>query len=90
MKKIVGKDKSQKLAEKISQFNNLPDVCSACLLPFDKTSKEMALTWNVIVKNSDTVRLYCPSCWSQAKSLVEEFKERVTTRNKENENTKII
>jgi hypothetical protein len=76
MERKMGKENSQKLAEKIFQFDKLPDECSACSLPFDKKSKEMARTWNVVVQDTDTVRLYCPKCWAFAKELIQEFKER--------------
>ncbi len=76
MEKKVGKENSQKLAEKIFQFDKLPDECLTCLKPYDKKSKQMAQTWNVVVANSDTVRLYCPDCWATAKQIIEDFKSR--------------
>ena len=85
MQKKVGKENSQKLAEKIFQFEQLPDECLACLKPFDKQSKEMAMTWNVVVKDENTVRLYCPECWDTAKNIIKDFKERIT-----NEDSKTI
>ena len=75
MEKRVGKDNAQKLAEKIFQFDKLPDECSACLKKFDKKSKEMATTWSVVVRDEETVRLYCPTCWSMAHDLIKDFKE---------------
>ena len=75
MEKKVGKDKSQKLAEKIFQFEKLPNECLACLKPFDKKNKEAARTWNVIVRDKDTIRLYCPDCWSMARKIAEEYKK---------------
>tara|TARA_A100001391_G_scaffold203585_1_gene196402 strand:+ start:2692 stop:2958 length:267 start_codon:yes stop_codon:yes gene_type:complete len=77
MERKMGKDNSQKLAEKIFQFDQLPDECLACLKPFDKKSKEMAMTWSVVVKDENTVRLYCPECWAQAKKVIKDFKERI-------------
>ena len=75
MEKKIGKDESQKLAEKIFQFDKLPDECLACLKPFDKKSKEMARTWNVVVRDEDTVRLYCPECWNTAQKVVQQYKK---------------
>jgi hypothetical protein len=75
MKKQMGEDSSEKLAEKIFQFDNLPEECLACLKPFDKESKHMARTWNVVVRDKDTVRLYCPSCWKTAKNTIEQIKK---------------
>ena len=85
MEKKMGKGNSQKLAEKIFQFNQLPDMCLACTKPYDKNNKEMARTWNVVVASEDTVRLYCPDCWSTAKQVIKDFKEKIT-----NDNSKII
>jgi hypothetical protein len=75
MQKKVGKENSQKLAEKIFQFDKLPDECLACLKPFDKKSKEMARTWNVVVRDKDTVRLYCPECWNTAQKVIQQYKK---------------
>ena len=79
MEKKLGKDNSQKLAEKIFQFDQLPDACLACTKPYDKDDKRMASTWNVVVDNSD-VRLYCPECWSTAQTIIEDFKERMESK----------
>jgi len=78
MERKLGKDNSQKLAEKISQFDQLPDKCTACLKPYDKKSKEMARTWNVVVRDDETIRLYCPECWNAAQSVIKQFRDRVT------------
>jgi len=77
MEKKVGKENSQKLAEKIFQFDQLPEECLTCLKPFDKKSKEMARTWSVVVRDEETVRLYCPDCWQAAKKVIQDFKERI-------------
>ena len=76
MDKKIGKKNSQKLPEKISQFDQLPDECLACLKPFDKNSKEMAASWNVIVRDENTIRLYCPDCWNTAREIVAKYKEQ--------------
>jgi hypothetical protein len=77
MDKKMGKENSQKLAEKIFQFDQLPDECLACLKPFDKKNKEMVMTWSVVVRDEDTVRLYCPECWDMAHHVIEEFKKEI-------------
>tara|TARA_R110002020_G_scaffold295713_1_gene511276 strand:- start:10849 stop:11124 length:276 start_codon:yes stop_codon:yes gene_type:complete len=64
---------NHKLSNQIAQFNKLPDECLACETPFDKKSKKMAMTWNVVVKDNDTVRLYCPKCWSMARKVATEY-----------------
>tara|TARA_R110000772_G_scaffold104551_2_gene205937 strand:+ start:40 stop:294 length:255 start_codon:yes stop_codon:yes gene_type:complete len=70
-------DKQDEISDKVAMFQNLPDECLACLKPFDKKNKEMALTWNVVVRDKDTVRLYCPECWNRAQTAVEEFKQEI-------------
>ena len=75
MEKKVGKENSEKLADKIFQFDQLPQECLACLAPFDKDSKEMAMTWNVVIRDENTVRLYCPTCWEMAVKIAEEYKK---------------
>jgi hypothetical protein len=73
--KEIGKDNSQKLADKIFQFDQLPDECLACVKPFDKKSKEHARTWNVVIKDENTVRLYCPECWDTAQKILAKYRE---------------
>ena len=38
--------------------------------PFDKKDREMAMTWTVVVRDDDDVRLYCPDCWTKATNIV--------------------
>ena len=76
MEKKVGKENSQKLAEKIFQFDQLPDSCLTCSTPFDKTNKEMVQSWSIVVQDKNTVRLYCPTCWDTAIEIINTFKER--------------
>jgi len=71
--KEVGKENAEKLADKIFQFDQLPEECLACLKPFDKANKEMATTWNVVIRDKDTVRLYCPDCWKMATDAYERY-----------------
>ena len=59
------------MAEKLMMFDQLPEECSACLKPFDKTDREMVFSWNVVVREDEKiVRLYCPSCWDAAQKAV--------------------
>ncbi len=69
----VGKEND--ISDQVAMFQNLPDECLACLKPFDKKDKAMAFTWNVVIKDKDTVRLYCPECWDKAQTAVKEFRE---------------
>lgn len=72
----MSKEESQKLAEKIFQFDQLPEECLTCQEPFDKDSKEMAMTWNIVIPNEKTVRLYCPKCWDMAVKVAEHYREQ--------------
>ncbi len=69
---------NQEIQEKIGLFHKLPDQCLTCSEPFDKTDRDMVMSWNVVVREQDqTVNLYCPDCWSKAMEIVEDFKQRV-------------
>ena len=79
--KQAKKQGNQELEEKITLFNKLPDECLACQKPFDKQDETMVMSWSVVVRQKDeSVNLYCPSCWSTAMSVVEDFKQRVEDR----------
>ena len=84
--KKLSKETSKNISQKISQFGKLADECLSCLKPFDKKNKEMVQTWNVVVKDEDTVRLYCPDCWTLATSMAAEYlKTKETKETKEKE-----
>ena len=73
LKKAQNKADSQsKIAKQVGLFHKLPEECLMCEKPYDKKSKEMARTWNVVVKDEDTVRLYCPNCWNTANKIIQE------------------
>ena len=39
------------------------------------------MSWSVVVRRDpDTVRLYCPDCWSKAQQIVKDFEERIKER----------
>ena len=49
--------------DKWGMFGLRPDNCSICSKPFDKDSKEMAMTWRVVVnEEKKRVTLICPEC----------------------------
>jgi len=73
--KQAGKESSKELSDKVLQFQNLPDMCLTCETPFDKKDKKMVKTWNVVVRDESTVRLYCPDCWKMAHKLINDFKK---------------
>tara|TARA_Y100001963_G_scaffold159740_1_gene264926 strand:- start:677 stop:970 length:294 start_codon:yes stop_codon:yes gene_type:complete len=67
----------QNLSEKISLFSQLEEECLACEKPFDKQSKTMVQSWNVVVREDQDppVRLYCPDCWEKAQTIAKEYFE---------------
>ena len=67
-KAMKGKKKKQKdIGGMMDMFDKIPDRCSACDKPYDKTDKQMVMTWSVVVRNNEQkVNLYCPECWSMA------------------------
>ena len=69
------KSTSEAVTKKLNMFDSLPDECLACTNPFDKKNREMVATWNVVVRDEKTVRLYCPECWDKAIATVEQFKK---------------
>ena len=70
-------DKAEKkMAKQLMMFDMLGDQCAACDEPFDKKSKEHAMTWSVVVREEEkVVRLYCPECWGMAKNLIKQVQE---------------
>ena len=80
----ANRDNKTDISEKITLFDKLPDECSACEKPFDKKDKQMAMTWNVVVKEkTSTVRLYCPECWGLAHTAIETMKEEIQNASKQ-------
>ena len=75
-RKLGIKGKKPDLEKKIGLFDKLPNHCTNCLCPYDKKDKQMAKTWNVVVRkeNDDNpVRLYCPNCWNTAQEVINNF-----------------
>ena len=57
------KEAEDNLVRTASMFSLRPDNWSICNAEFDKNSREMAMTWRVIVKPEDKkVTLICPDC----------------------------
>jgi len=70
------KKAEKQMAKKLMMFDMLKDNCAACEKPFDKKSKEHAMTWKVIVREKEkVVRLYCPECWEKANNLIKEIQD---------------
>lgn len=59
MEKMVGKS----TATKLDMMLNLPEKCHMCRTSYDKTSKEMAMTWFIDVYEQQKLTvLTCPDC----------------------------
>ncbi len=68
-KKMLKEEKeAEKQLEKKLQGIFLPDECSNCKEPFDKKSREMAMTWKVIA-NPKRKHLICPTCWDAIEKI---------------------
>ena len=66
------KSKTSEFEQKLGLFDLIPSDCMICHKGFDKTNKEMVQSWSVVVREKERiVRVYCPECWTKAKSLVE-------------------
>jgi len=54
----------EKMGQKLSLIGKMPSECEICSVPFDKKSRDMAMTWRVIVREGkQKVNLYCPNCF---------------------------
>lgn len=66
------------IGEKVALFGHLPDACMTCAKPFDKTDREMVMTWHVAVREAEEkVNLYCPDCWQKAIDIIESMSDRL-------------
>ena len=77
-KALKSKKKAEKkMAKRLMMFDMLEDECAACLKPFDKKSKEHAMTWSVVVREQEkVVRLYCPDCWDKAQQIIKQVENQ--------------
>jgi len=76
-KKVKNRKLEERIKNQMMMFDQIPEQCLACEKDFDKQDKEMATTWNVVVRESENiVRLYCPTCWSTAQRVVEDYAKR--------------
>ena len=81
--KKIKKDIEKQMKRQLMMFDKLEDECAACKKPYDKKSKEHAMTWNVVVREKeDIVRLYCPECWDKANELIKEIQNDLRVRDK--------
>ena len=72
LEKKIGAKTTKEVSEQISLFQKLPEACSSCHEPFDKSNADMVKSWNVMVKQ-EVVRLFCPECVRKANTVVDEF-----------------
>ena len=73
--KNLDKNTATNLTEKISQFDKMPQQCSACQKEFDKKNRNMVQSWSVVVKQ-EVVRLFCPDCIKAAKEILQKNESR--------------
>jgi len=72
------KEAEKEMASKVALFGQLPDKCLTCEEAFDKTDKEMVMSWNVVVRQEEEkVNLYCPQCWEKALEVIKEYKKHL-------------
>ena len=69
VKRQVGAEASEKMANQVAQFGKMPEQCQICQKEFDKKNKEMIESWSVVVKQ-EVVRLFCPDCMNTAKEVI--------------------
>ena len=64
MKKDGTTEAQEKMGQKFSLIGKMPNECHICSASVDKKSKDMAMTWRVIVREEkEQVDLYCPNCF---------------------------
>ena len=59
----IKKGLNKQIKRQVSLFKLLPTSCSICAVPFDKSSKEHHLSWEVkVYEKEEVVFLKCPEC----------------------------
>ena len=71
--KAAAHESQSKMKKQLGMFDRLPSKCSACAKEFPKT-REAHMTWQVLVRSDQIVRLFCPECQQKAKKVVENNK----------------
>jgi uncharacterized protein with PIN domain len=61
------KEAQKRMADAFSNIS-LPDNCTLCQNPFDKKSREHAMSWMVNVIKEQKI-LTCPECWEKLKKM---------------------
>ena len=76
MARNKAKKQKKEMKQLLGLFDKLGDECAACEAPYDKTSKEQAMTWKVVVREKEEiVRLYCPDCWDKTTEAIKQVEE---------------
>ena len=81
IKRKMARNKAKRAKRDIKRhmhmFGKMGQECTSCETPYDKTSKEHAMTWRVVVREAEEkVNLYCPECWETANKVIGDFMER--------------
>ncbi len=64
MKKDGTTEAEEKMAHRVSLIGKMPNECHICGTAFDKKSRDMAMSWRVIVREAqEQVDLFCPNCF---------------------------
>ena len=80
------KKQKKEMKELLGLFDKMGDECAACLAPFDKKSKEHAMTWKVVVREKEEiVRLYCPDCWDKTTEAIKQVEEAMNNEQQDND-----
>ena len=80
------KKQKKEMKELLGLFDKMGDECAACLVPFDKKSKEHAMTWKVVVREEEqVVRLYCPDCWDKTTEAIKQVEEAMNNEQQDND-----
>ena len=75
------KETQKDVKEKMALFDQLAEECLVCYAPFDRQDREQVMSWSVIVSHEESsVRLYCPSCWEKAQTVVKDFEKMLRER----------
>lgn len=75
---------SDEMGAKMALFGHLPDACTTCAEPFDKTDREMVMSWHVTVREKEEkVNLYCPTCWQKALDIISMLQKESEEQNED-------
>ena len=76
------------IKQQLTRFGKLGHNCDTCEKPYDKNSKEHAMTWSVVVREKENVvRLYCPECWDKAKQIIKEIEDDLRIQSERRSNS---